>query len=290
MTYGFDPQIARRTWMTLEPIHGMVYFTPHGSPIYDSVGLVGRQHYFASRGAPFGRTSPEVITATFFNFSPSLVHSAMSTAWTKATPEDALAARLRVVDASLHDAAPELVESDATKRAAELATIAARSVTADVAGKPMFAAHVSLPWPTEAHLVLWHAQTLLREYRGDVHIALLISEGLSGIDALVTHGATGVVPLDLLQQLRGWTDDEWGAAIESLRSRNIIAPDAVTLTESGAAMRQRLEDRTDELSAHAWAVLGEEGCRELRASARPLSAAVINAGWSPLRKLPAGDD
>ena len=290
MTNGFDPQIARRTWMTLEPIHGMVYFTPHGSPIYDSIGLEGRQQYFASRGAAFGRTSSEVIAATFFNFAPGLVASAMSTAWAKATPEDALAARLRVVDASLNDAAPELVGSDATKRAAELATVAAKSVSEKVAGKPMFAAHVALPWPTEPHLALWHAQTLLREYRGDIHIALLLAEGLNGIEALVTHGATGVVPLEMLQQLRGWSDDEWASAIDSLRSRRIISADAVTLTDAGVALRERLEDRTDELSADAWAVLGDEGCRELRASARPLSAAVINAGWSPLRKLPPGDD
>ena len=67
-------------------------------------------------------------------------------------------------------------------------------------------------------------------------------------------------------------------------------PGEVALTDAGAALRQRVEDRTDELSADAWAVLGEEGCLELRASARPLSAAVIDAGWSPLRKLPPVDD
>ncbi len=290
MTIGFDPQIARRTWMTLEPIHGMVYFTPHGTPIYDAAGLEGRQHYFASRAAAFGRVSPEVVTSTFFNFSPSLVRSAMATVWDRVSPEDALAARLRVVDVSLRVAAPDLIGNDATKRAAELATIAARSACARVDGKPLFAAHASLAWPTEPHLVLWHAQTLLREYRGDLHLALLLSEGLGGLDALITHGATGAVPLAMLQQLRGWTEDEWNAGIESLRSRNILTPGEVALTDTGAALRQRIEDRTDELSADAWAVLGEEGCRELRAAARPLSAAVIDAGWSPLRRLPPGND
>ena len=290
MMIGFDPQIARRTWMTLEPIHGMVYFTPHGAPIYDAIGLEGRQHYFAPRAAAFGRVSPEVVTSTFFNFSSSLVRSAMMTVWDGVTPDDALAARLRVVDASLRTAAPELIASDSTKRAAELATIAARSACGRVDGKPLFAAHASLTWPTDPHLVLWHAQTLLREYRGDLHIALLLAEGLSGLDALITHGATGVVPLAMLQQLRGWSDDDWRGGVESLRSRGIITPDDVALTQAGAALRQRIEDRTDELSADAWAVLGEDGCRELRASARPLSAAVIAAGWSPLRKLPPGDD
>ncbi len=290
MMIGFDPQTARRTWMTLEPIHGMVYFTPHGTPIYDAVGLKGRQHYFASRAAAFGPVSPEVVTSTFFNFSPSLVRSAMTTVWDNVTPEETLAARMRVVDASLRAAAPDLIASDATRRAAELATIAARSACGRPDGKPLFAAHVSLAWPTEPHLVLWHAQTLLREYRGDLHIALLLTEGLSGLDALITHGATGAVPLAMLQQLRGWSDDEWQAGIESLRERNILTPGEVALTDKGAALRKRVEDRTDGLAADAWAVLGDAGCRELRASARPLSAAVIEAGWSPLRKLPSGDD
>lgn len=290
MTIGFDPQIARRTWMTLEPIHGMVYFTPFGPPIYESVGLEGRGQYFATRAAAFGRVSPEVVTSTFFNFAPALVRSAMTTVWDRVTPEEVLAARLRVVAASLRGAAPDLIANDATKRAAELATIAARSACERVDGKPLFAAHASLAWPTEPHLALWHAQTLLREYRGDLHIALLLTEGLSGLDALITHGATGVVPLAMLQQLRGWSEDEWHAGIDSLRSRGIITPGEVGLTEKGAALRQRLEDRTDELSADAWAVLGDDGCRELRACARPLSAAVIEAGWSPLRKLPPGDD
>ncbi len=290
MTNRFDPQVARRTWMTLEPIHGMVYFTPHGSPIYDAVGLEGRQHYFATRAAAFGRVSPEVVTSTFFNFSPSLVRSAMISAWNRVAPEEVLGARLRVVDASLRAAAPDLIGSNDTMRAAELARVAARSACGRVDGKPLFAAHASLPWPTEPHLVLWHAQTLLREYRGDIHIALLLSEGLNGLAALITHEATGTVPPGLLQQLRGWTDEEWSVAVDDLRLRNIITPGAIALTETGAALRQRVEDRTDELSADAWAVLGDDGCRELRASARPLSAAVIDAGWSPLRKLPPGND
>lgn len=290
MTTGFDPQIARRTWMTLEPIHGMVYFSPHGAPIYDAVGLGGRQAYFGSRAAALGRASVEVIASTFFNFSPTLIRSTMSSTWDTVSPEVAIAARLRVVDASLRDAAPDLVDADSTRLAAELATKAAGAACARLDGKPLFAAHASLPWPNEPHLALWHAQTLLREYRGDIHIALLLGEGLNGLDALITHGATGAVPLAMLQQLRGWSDAEFGEAVDSLRARSILNTDEITLTEAGTLLRQRVEDRTDELSAEAWAVLGDDGCRALRAAARPLSVAVIDAGWSPLRRLPTGDD
>lgn len=287
---AFDPMTARRTWMTLEPIHGMVYFSPHGAPTYESAGLVGRSTYFASRAAALGPVGPELITSTFYNFAPTLVREAMAGVWDRIPPATVITARLAVVDASLRDAAPALVASDEVRAAVELARRAALAACERVEGKPLFAAHTTLAWPTEPHLALWHAQTLLREYRGDIHIALLVSEGLNGLEALVTHAATGAVPADMLRTLRGWTDDEWNAAVEALRVRGILSADALTLSTTGEALRQSLEDRTDALSADAWAVLGDDGCKALRFAARPLSAAVIDAGWSPLRKLPPAED
>jgi hypothetical protein len=287
---ALDPMIARRTWMTLEPIHGMVYFSPHGGPAYESIGLLGRSAYFASRAAAMGPVGPEVITATFFNFAPTLVRESMTSVWSSVSPEQVVATRLKVVDASLREAAPGLIGSDAIASAAELVRRAAISACGRVDGKALFAAHAALPWPTELHLSLWHGQTLLREYRGDIHIALLVSEGLSGLEALITHAATGAVPADMLRTLRGWTEDEWNTAVEALRARSILSANDLTLSAAGEALRQRLEDRTDALSADAWAVLGDDGCKALRAAARPLSAAVIDAGWSPLRKLPPAED
>ncbi len=290
MTTTLDPMTARRTWMTLEPIHGMVYFTPHGAPTYDAIGLTGRGQYFASRAAAMGPVGPEVVAATFYNFAPVLVGRCVPAAWEQASPAAILAARLSVVDASLLDAASDHIGTEATATAADLVRRAALSATDRTEGKPLFAAHASLPWPTDPHLVLWHGQTLLREYRGDIHVALLVAEGLSGVEALITHAATGAVPAELLRTLRGWTENEWSAAVESLRVRSIIASDSLVLTPDGEALRQRLEDRTDALSANAWAVLGEDGCKTLRAAARPMSVAVIDAGWSPLRKLPPAED
>ena len=91
-----------------------------------------------------------------------------------------------------------------------------------VHGRPLFAGHASLPWPDEAHLILWHAQTLLREYRGDGHIAVLTAEGLSGVEALVTHAATNDIPSELLASSRAWPQPEWDAAIERLAARGLV--------------------------------------------------------------------
>lgn len=277
----------RRTWMTLEPIHAMIYFTPHGGPAYNALGLVGREHYFAPRMAAAGEVSAELTISTFYNFSPSLVRSCIPSAWQKATAKEILAARYRVADASLREAGGSLIGSPEVGIAAALAREAALVACEQVDGRPLFAAHASLPWPTEDHLVLWHAQTLLREYRGDAHIALLVGEGLSGTEALITHAATGFAPAATLQQLRGWTDNEWAASVDELRSRGILAPEGLTLTALGTAQREHIESRTDSLAARPYLSLGEQRCSELRRTARPLSQALVDIGWSPLRKPPA---
>ncbi len=276
--------------MTLEPIHGMVYFSPLGPPIYSALGLVDRQQYFAPRSAPLGAVSAEVVASTFFNFSRSLVQTAVPSCWDIASPAEILRARYEVVDQSLQQAGRAAMVGDGIGRAAEIARSAAMTACECPEGRPLFAGHVDLPWPSEAHLMLWHAQTLLREFRGDGHIAVLLNENLSGLEALLTHAATGVIPEELMQKLRGYSNEEWEAGKESLRRRGILHPTEFTLSEFGEAMRQRIEDRTDTLAFEPYARLGEERCAELRRLARPLSAALVDAGWSPLRRLPPPED
>jgi hypothetical protein len=282
-----DPMpYSRRTWMTLEPIHGMVYFTPHGSKVYDAMGLTARQHYFAPRMAAAGAASAELTIATFYNFSPVLVRGAVPSAWSVASPAAIVDARYRVVDASLREAGGAMIGSAEIAKAAALAKRAALVACESLVGRPLFAAHAALPWPDEDHLVLWHAQTLLREYRGDGHIALLVTEGLNGMEALLSHAGTGAVPAAILQSMRGWTDDEWNRGIESMRAKGLLASDSITLTPLGMEQRTRIEAQTDRLAEAPYLALGEENCATLRAAARPLSQAIVDLGWSPVRKPP----
>jgi hypothetical protein len=265
--------LARKTWRTVEPLHGMIYFVPEAAEAYKQLGIHGRDGYFASRSAPMGAVSAEVVISTFFNFNPELVHAAIPAAWDTTTPGALVAARFAAVDGAcrrlLGDA---VVESDEMRRAADLARGLAEDASTQVAGRPLCAGHVDLPWPDQPHLVLWHAQSILREYRGDGHIALLVTHGLSGIDALVSHAASGDVPGHLLQSSRGWSDAHWDEAVDSMRSRGWITKDETpTFTEWGAAQRQEIEDQTDALAAAPYAALGEDGCAELRSLARPWS-------------------
>jgi hypothetical protein len=270
-----EPVMARKMWRTLEPYHGLVYFAPEATAAYEALGVMGFDGYFASRAAPMGPVPAEVVMATFFNFNPELVRHAIPHAWEVTTPAALLDARLGAVDASLRRAVGATLDDPSVARAADLARSATEACTP--AGRPLFAGHASLPWPDAPHLVLWHAISLLREFRGDGHVACLVEAGLDGIEALVVHAASGEVPRAALQTSRGWGDAAWDAAVAALGERGLVDA-AGAFTDAGVALRQQIEDRTDALALGPWEALGEEGCDELRSLVRPLSKAIVQSG------------
>ena len=276
---GVTPAMARRCFRKAEPIHAMIYFTPHGAECYAQAGITHqRMAYFASRAAAMGAVPAETVIATFFNFNPELVRRAIPAAWQITTPAHVLAARLDAVDRSLRQAWGEDVGGPAVREAADLARRAAEEATKRPEGRPLFASHAALPWPEHPHLVLWHAQTLLREYRGDGHIALLLTEGLDGIGALITHAATGTIAAEALRTSRAWSEEEWSAGEDQARAQGWLRPGPqLALSEDGKRRRQSIEDRTDELSSFPYEAIGADGCNRLAELAAPLSAAVAAA-------------
>ncbi len=112
------PEVARQTWRTLEPLHGMVYFAPEAAQAFAALGLEGQSGYFASRAAPMGPVAPATVVATFFNFRPSLVAGAMAGVWETTSPEAVLAARLGAADGALRRLLGDAVGSPEMGRAA----------------------------------------------------------------------------------------------------------------------------------------------------------------------------
>lgn len=274
-----DALTARKTWRSMEAVHGMIYFTPDAPLAYAAVGVTkNRMGYFASRVAPMGPVPAEVVIATFYNFHPGLVQASMRDAWTITTPEAMLSARLNAVNTSLTRAfGAEVLSSVELAEAAGLTRRAALIACERPEGRPLFAAHASLPWPSEPHLELWHAQTLLREFRGDGHIAALTIEGLSGLEALITHAAAGDVTAAVLKVTRSWSDDEWDAGVEVLAERGIVNADG-SFTDAGRAQRQWIEDRTDQNALAPYLEIGDDAALTLRGTGKMLTGLVIAAG------------
>ena len=279
---GMDsPELARKMWRTLEPYHGIVYFTPHAEAAYAALGIHGRDGYFASRAAPLGAVKAELVISTFYNFHPALIRHAIPAVWAKATPEAILAARLDAADLALRELVGEAVESEEMGEAAAIAERAARA--APIEGRPLFAGHAALEWPERPHLVLWHAIALLREFRGDGHIAALVVAGLDPVEALITHGASADSPFDVsvLRRSRAWPDDEWEAGRARLRDRGLLEGDR--LSEKGEALRSKVEQETDAAAAVPWRSVPIEDADRLRALVRPWSRAIVESGSFGLR-------
>ena len=275
-----SPETARATWETVEPYHVMIYFTPEPQEEYAALGYDVKGNraagYFPARAAAMGAVGVDVVQATFFNFSRFAVEFGITGAWDVAPPADVVAARYRGADRALRRLCGDLLDSPSVAEAADLAQQATEGCTPY--GRPLYAANAGLPWPQEPHLRLWHAQTLLREYRGDGHIAALVLEQVSGLEAAVLHVATGDSwNRKGLQTTRAYSDEEWDGAIAGLVERGWLHPDG-TMTDEGRASRQRVEDTTDRLSVPAYARLGDAGCARLRELVAPLSKAVIDGG------------
>lgn len=276
--------LARRMWLRFEPYHDVTYFTPEARAATDALGCRGGwMGYFGMRAAPLGAASPEQVTSAFYNFHPARVARALPDAWGIAPPEAFLETRLLGVDRVLHRVlGPDVLSGDAIAEAAELARIAAEN--APTAGRPLAAANARLPWPDQPHLVLWQATTLLRESRGDGHVAALLTAGLDPCETLVCFAAdTGLDPA-YMQQARGWSPAEWTSAAERLQTRGLLDP-AGTLTNEGRDLRQWIEQRTDASAMAPWDALGDARTNRLSDLLEPF-ALTLAEGNEAMRTNP----
>lgn len=270
---------ARRMWRVLEPYHALTYFAPETRQATDALGLRGGwMSYFGCRAAPLGPVGPELVAAVFYSFHPAMVARALPDAWGYASPAQLLTTRLEAVDQAVRRLLPEALASTSLRRTAELARQAAE--LAPVAGRPIAAANAALDWPDEPHLVLWQASTILRESRGDGHVAALVTAGLSPCQACLTISAAGGPSKEVFQLNRRWSDAEWAEAGDQLRARGLLDADGV-LTEAGRALRQEVEDTTDRLAEQTWTALGDAATAELDDLVRPVSRAIMADGMVP---------
>lgn len=278
-----DLELVRKVHRTLEPYHGIIYFSAEAAPAYEQLGVTGPSGYFASRSAALGAVPAETVVATFFNFAPALVLDAMDEVWESTTPAAMLTTRLDVVDRTLTQLlGSAALTSPEMQRAAELVRVPAEEACGHLAGRPLFAAHAALEWPEAPHLALWHAITLLREFRGDAHIAALLTAGLDGLDAIVIHAASRGVPAAFLRLTRGWSDDDWHEAVALHRETGWLAEEdgedgEPVLSDEGRQLREEIEVATDRGSLLPWATIGVDGCTELRDFVRPWSRTLADA-------------
>ena len=281
-TPSLDRKAVARAHRSVEPLHNQCYFAPETEQRLTALGLrPGRMCYFAGRAAPMGAVGPGVVTATFYNFSPSLVARNIPRAWTLASPDQVIEARFAAARESLTRLLGGAEAADAPE-VHELIGLVREACTAlTPQGRSLYAGHADLPWPQEPVLQLWHGATLLREWRGDGHQAVLLTTGLTGLEAHLTYTATGRgFTEEVAKTGRGWTDEEWNAARAELAERGLL-DEAGALTPEGQLLRQELEAETDDLSAAPWNHLGAERTERVIELGRALSGRLVANGAYP---------
>jgi hypothetical protein len=232
--------------------------------------------YFAARSAPLGTVPSDLVTAVFYNFARSHVARALPAAWDYASPEQVLQARETAAVEALHRYG--ITDCETVRTAAELLAIAARNAPLD--GRPLFAANLALPWPTDPVAKLWHAATLLREQRGDAHVAVLTATGIGGRECNVLHSAADRVPREFITRSRQYDDDEWRLCSNRLAARGIL--DATgALTPAGLDTKNHIEAATDSLALAAFDALDDRQMEALFNTITPITRAVVAGGDIP---------
>ncbi|MFL6143698.1 MAG: SCO6745 family protein [Labedaea sp.] len=273
--------VAARLHRILEPIHAMVNFVPELQEILTGIGLrPGRMPAFASRIAPLGAVTLGAVSGIFYTFNPELMGRFFPRAWTLASPQDIVAGRFAAVDQSLNRLlGPETIASPELAEAAALAREAAEGCFA--VGRPMYAAQEALGWPEKPHVALWHATTLLREFRGDGHVAVLTSKGIDPMTALITDTATGAGFAEpAAKMLRGWSEEQWTDGVAQVQAAGLLDAGG-KLTARGVELREELEEATNRLAERPWTTLGADKAERLLDLARGFAKQIVAGGAFP---------
>jgi len=147
-------------------------------------------------------------------------------------------------------------------------------------GRPLAAAWSGVPWHDDPAVRLWQGATVIRESRGDGHLACLIDAQLDGVECHLIGRGDSEKLRTILGATRGIADPEWDAAVGRLRDRGLLTPDGA-LTDAGAGLRDHVEARTDALAAPPWAAFGDAATAQLEATMEPLVARIVERGILP---------
>jgi hypothetical protein len=268
---------ARRMWGRIEAVHTLHYFAPTVLEAHASIGLEERMvAYTASRSAPLGPVGPEPVTAMFYGFSPAMIARALPLAWSIASPTTVLQASLDALGALLRDILAGC--EDEVARAAEL--LRELALLHPTVGRVLAAAWSSVPWHDDPAVRLWQGATVIRESRGDGHLACLIDAELDGVECHLLARGDSEKLRAIMGATRGIAGPEWDAAVARLSDRGLLTSDGAP-TDAGVALRDRLEARTDALAAPPWAAFGEAATAQLEATLEPLVAKILERGILP---------
>lgn len=288
-------QNIRTVSSRLNSFHSAMYFSETVGRKYAEHGLEpGVEGNLAARSAPMGRVNAGVVSAAYYNYSHSYLATQFPKLWDTVSPETMVQVRFDAVTAfmsELFDAREDIALL--TEAATELATAMTPVLdNMDFSGRALarattdaLAAHT----PKTAFEQLWNVATIAREFRGDGHVASLVTAGVPGIDALMLDVATGAsFKPRAAQKTRGYTDEEWKAAQTRLAEAGLLTVgedergfDLPAITDAGRDLKEQVEQLTDGTVAAAWSALTDEEIEALVSPSRSLIKVLAQSGAFP---------
>lgn len=281
-------ELSRRAALASHRLIGWIFWDPTAIANYADLGVPnGAGYYIASRAAPLAAAGHQAVTAAFGSIHPDFVKFALDLCAQHTTFELAADARDRAVSSGLREFAPEIVD--------ELGTFAGEFwAAADAlpsAGRVLFAAHRQ--WPRPEHdtaLSAWLALNCIREWRGDIHWAIQVADGLSSTAAGLLDGAWRAYEDDWLPRSRGANDEMVAAAMLELEARGFVAEGR--FTDEAVRHRQALEDRLDAICVEPWRHVGAARTQAFVDLIAPVSDRLLErvnqtagANWMPAARL-----
>src|SRR6185437_552161 len=223
--------MARQMFELFEPIGLIPYSAEEPNETMFALGFTDYwDTYFAGRAAPLGLVPAEVVDALFYNFAPGEMARHIPKVWRTTTPGAAIAARQAGCVKALRRILAEHVGTPSFARTTALLVKAATS--APHVGRPMYAALRAIPVPDDVVGRLFHAAALLREHRGDGHIAALMVEGVDGLEAHALFALDMGMPAENFGRIHHLPAPQLAAVVGGLRDRHLIGDDG-WLSEQG---------------------------------------------------------
>jgi hypothetical protein len=249
---------------------------------FEALGVSRLDAYVWGRAAALGEPAPAVVAAAFGVFEPGFLDAAYDRARRAVDRSAILAARADAAAAGL-----ARVLGDDRDVAALGDLLLATTDGLDGAARPLFSGLRELSLPEGVHGRLWRGAELVREHRGDGHLAAGLTFGLSGLELNVLTELWLGYPLGEYSATRGFSPEAVGTAVGALSGRGWISDGS--LTPEGRRVRLALEDATDATQVALLAGLGDQ-LEWAVTTADRLSARVVEAGAFPadVRKRAAG--
>lgn len=263
--------LTRRASFASHQLIGWIFWDPRAKDNLAALGVPdGLGHYITNRAAPLAAAGAEAVTAAFYTIKREFIFFALGHAAPHITNWcDVTIARDAAVRTGLDEMAPEIIEPLGALSSDLWDTVDAIPNS----GRVLFAAHKSWPRPSDPVLSAWNALNTIREWRGDTHFGILLSENIGIVEAGLLHDAWMGYPKEWIPRSRGADDAQIASALDNLSRRGYVTDGVVNA--AGIAYRQELEDRTDVLCEIPWRQFGDHNTHRLLSILEPVGSRFV---------------